>query len=182
MPSSRFARWSIAVIAAATLAGSGPNAPAKPTDTASWPPGDSVPAGWKRIQVGQDFSFETPADTQPVALRGIDSTVGGYRTDRFNFTFDYGRYSNSLSDETPWTVIDGYKARLEIESGDCQVLPDDQQNWQFAGYVHVELRPSPQRLGLTMAGCAVDEAAVEELRRIFLSLRFNPKAVNSRWR
>lgn len=182
MSLSRFAKWFVSVFAVAALAACAPNATPKPPDTVSWPPNDTIPDGWKRIQVGEDFSFEAPVDTQPLVLRGIDSTVGGYKTDRFNFTFDYGRYSNSLSDETPWTVIDGYRARLEAGTGDCKVLPEDQQNWQFAAYVHVELRPPPQRLGLTMGGCAVDEAAMEELRRIYLSLRFNPKAVSSRWR
>jgi hypothetical protein len=175
------AKHSLWFILAVALIGCAPSmASSGAVGSASWPPSEPVAAGWKRIQVGEAFSFEAPADTQAVALRGIDSAVGGYKNDRFNVTFDYGAYSNSLSDETPWTAIDGHRARLEIGTGDCQVLPDDHQNWQFAGYVHVELRPAPRRLGLTMSGCAANEAGVEELRRLYLSLRFHPKAISQR--
>ena len=142
-----------------------------------WPVADQPPAGWKRIQVGNAFSFDAPIDTQPIRLQGIDSTVGGYKTDRFNLMFDYGPYSNSLSSTTPWRMVDGHKSRLEMGAGPCRVLPTEQNDLPFAGNVYVELRPSPRRLALTMPGCASSEAALEELQRLYLSLRFNSGAV-----
>jgi hypothetical protein len=169
--------WGVALSGLAACEAS-PQATADESAKVHWPIAESAPAGWKRIQVGQAFSFEAPIETQPVLLpRGIDSAVGGYRTDRFSFTFDYGPYSNSLSDSTPWRVIDGHKARLESGRGPCQTPPTIQKIWPFAGNVYVELRPNPERLALTMAGCASSEIGLAELRQIYLSLRFNPKTI-----
>ncbi|HLZ84269.1 MAG TPA: hypothetical protein VKQ54_11940, partial [Caulobacteraceae bacterium] len=95
----------------------------------------------------------------------------------FNLTFDYGPYSNSLSDTTPWRIVDGHKARLASGTGSCRVLPTQENDWPFAGNVYVELRPNPKRLALTMTGCASSEAGLEELQRLYLSLRFNPRAI-----
>jgi hypothetical protein len=170
------------MIALAAVTGCAQNPAPKATEPPSWPPNDPIASGWKRIQVGDAFSFDAPLDTQTIPLQGIDSSVGGYKSDRFNLSFDYGAFSNSLSAETPWTEIAGHKARLEVESGDCQVLPDDHHNWQLGGSVYVELRPIPDRLALTMSGCAADQAGLEELRQVYLSLRFNPKATSSKRR
>jgi hypothetical protein len=93
MGASRFLCFVVAV----TLVGCAPSAPRNVAGSSIWPPTEPVPVGWKRIQVGEAFSFDAPADTQPVSLHGIDSAVGGYKNDRFNVTFDYGAYSNSLS-------------------------------------------------------------------------------------
>jgi hypothetical protein len=164
-------------LALVTLGGCAPEAT---PNMAGWPPSEAVPRGWKRILVGDAFSFEAPADTQPFPLEGIDSAVGGYESSRFKIAFDYGAYSNSLSDETPWIVIDGHKARLELGLGDCQVPPAGHEDWRHVGYVHVELRPGANRLGLTMSGCAADEAGLEDLRRLYQSLSFNPKLADRR--
>lgn len=173
----RFASW--AGLAAACLAlsvsGSFAQVNARPPEAKNWPVVEAPRPGWKRIQLGNAFSFEAPIDTQHVALQGIDSAVGGYETDRFSFMFDYGRWSNSLSDATPWSDIDGYRSRLESGSGSCRSLPTDREDRPFGAAVYVELRPRPNRLALSMFGCATSEAGLEELRQIYLSLRFNPQ-------
>jgi len=165
--------------ALAVLAGCTPEAVPNAAGSGSWPPAEPVPVGWKRIRVGDAFSFEVPADTKLVSTQGIDSTVGWYSNSRFNLTFDYGAYANSLGDETPWTTIHGYKARLELGTGECQLVPEDTDKWPYVGYVHVQLRPMPDFWGLTMSGCAATETGLEELRRTYESLRFNAKAVRS---
>lgn len=166
----------LALLGGGLLAREAAKAPGAAPAPANWPVTETPPQGWKRLAVGNAFSFVAPDDTRTVALQGIDSRVGGYETDRFSVMFDYGRYSNSLSDEIPWSEIDGHRARLARGPGPCRALPGDEKDWPFQAAVYVELRPNPDRLALTMVGCAASEAGVEELQRLFLSLRFNPQA------
>lgn len=164
-----------AAAALAILTGCAPNSPKGEFQENIWPPTNQVSGGWKRIIVRDYFSFEAPTDTQQIALQGIDSFVGGYNSKNFVLTFDYGAYSNSLSESTPWISIDGHKARMEFYRGDCESQPGDHPNMKDGGAVHVPLRSPPDRLSLTMFACAKGASGEEELQRLFLSLRFNPE-------
>jgi hypothetical protein len=174
-------RTTLCFIALVAMAICAPSAATTAANSGDWPPRNPVQGDWRRIQLGEGFSFEAPADTQPVSVRGIDSAVGGYKNDRFSLAFDYGAYSNSLSPETPWSNIDGHRARLEFGRADCQAPWEGGPKGKFVGMVYVELRPFAHpfgRLALTMTGCAASEAGLEELERLYLSLRFNSDRIN----
>src|SRR5262245_49892538 len=75
---------------------------------------------WKEVDTGP-FSFHAPVGIVREDVQGTDSYVGKYRVEGITLTFDYGRYSNSLSDypEVAGPLIDGHAARwVEVRSSD----------------------------------------------------------------
>jgi hypothetical protein len=131
-----------------------------------------VPAvPWVRIDAGGVFSFEAPADMTPIPVHGIDSFVGRYTSTSFNLSFDYGFYSNNLSNyrkDPRFTVeerlIDGKKSRVVTGPGSgCERMS--------AAYVLVRDAPS-MPTALQIGGCATSEAGISDLHRLFGSLRF----------
>ncbi len=134
---------------------------------------------WITVKAGKAFTFEAPADIQPIPVQGIDSFVGQYGSARFSLLFDYGAYSNSLGgpDENPGfdiekTMIDGRRALIitgpaRDASGDCEFETDV--------YVVVQ-EGSPPPVALTMTACSNGYAGVVQLHRLFKSLKFSQPA------
>jgi len=128
-------------------------------------------ASWVRIEAGNAFSFEAPADIKAIPVQGIDSFVGRYASASFDLSFDYGAYPNNLSGyrkDPRFTVeegmIDGRKSRIVTGPGlDCPR--------KSAAYVMVRDTP-PMPTALQIGGCASSDAGVAGLHRLFRSLRF----------
>jgi hypothetical protein len=57
-----------------------------------------VPSGWKKIDTKQGFSFYAPPGTQHYPLQGKDSFVGEITGPAFSLRYDFGFWSNDLSD------------------------------------------------------------------------------------
>jgi hypothetical protein len=53
--------------------------------------------GWKQVDAGAAFSFDLPIEMEQKRATGTGSYVGEYRSAGMRITFDYGRYSNPLS-------------------------------------------------------------------------------------
>jgi hypothetical protein len=53
--------------------------------------------GWKKVDAGAAFSFSLPEEMEQQRATGTDSLVGEYRSARMRVTFDYGPYSNPVS-------------------------------------------------------------------------------------
>src|SRR5882672_6045783 len=53
--------------------------------------------GWKKIG-NSSFSFSVPSSFKKTGMRGIDSFVEEYVTERIKLSFDYGWYSNNFED------------------------------------------------------------------------------------
>ena len=66
---------------------------------------DKLPTGWRKIEAGA-FSLSAPPGWEFRKLQGIDSYVGEFAGDGVVLSFDFGQYSNSLSDaQTPSYVV-----------------------------------------------------------------------------
>jgi hypothetical protein len=67
---------------------------------------DKFPTGWRRIEAGA-FSLYAPPGWEFRKRQGIDSYVGEFAGDGVVLTFDFGQYSNSLSDvhEPSYVVV-----------------------------------------------------------------------------
>lgn len=78
-------------------------------------PAPPIPADWQTVRAGSAFTFRAPPDLKEVPVMGFDSFVGQYENDAFDVSFDYGRYSNPLTDADlvgKEVTVDGRKARL----------------------------------------------------------------------
>lgn len=78
-----------------------------------------VPADWVRLDANSAFSLSAPAGTTYTPAQGIDSMVGSFDAAAFQLNFDYGAYSNSLSnlsEEEDYQIrdveIDGKPAKI----------------------------------------------------------------------
>ncbi len=129
---------------------------------------------WVRIEAGTAFSFEAPEGIRKVRLQGIDSFVGGYVSDQFTIGFDYGYYSNSLQGVASWEKIDGRPSKFESGgSPECSSFPGDDLQGTLVARVYVVRQQSP-KIALMMEGCARNEEGLQELQRLFRSIRFGP--------
>ena len=82
-------------------------------------PSPELPADWVRVSAGGAFSLMAPAGTAFHPAQGVDSTVGSFQAPDFKLSFDYGRYSDSLTHmsseaeyETRDIVVDGKTAYI----------------------------------------------------------------------
>jgi hypothetical protein len=57
-----------------------------------------VPSGWEKIDTKQGFSFYAPPGTRFQRLQGKDSSVGEIVGPTFNLQYDFGYWSNDLSE------------------------------------------------------------------------------------
>ncbi len=93
-----------------------------------------IPANWQTIRVDALFSFRAPPDLKEVDVQGIDSLVGEFVGPTLTLSYDYGRFSNSLSEEEfdgNWTIIDGFRARIARRGNYCGVhFPEVKQAFQ----------------------------------------------------
>lgn len=68
---------------------------------------DNYKKGWKTIEIGS-YQFDFPSNFNLIEEQGIDSYVGKIIGDSLKFAFDFGYYSNSLT-ESPQEYLDkGY--------------------------------------------------------------------------
>ena len=58
----------------------------------------NAPAGWQKIDTKQGFSFYAPPGTTFQPLQGEDSQIGEISGPTFMLRYDFGFYSNDLSD------------------------------------------------------------------------------------
>jgi hypothetical protein len=139
-----------------------------------------VPPGWVKIDTKQGFSFYAPPGTQFHPLQGEDSFVGEIAGPAFSLRYDFGYWSNDLSDaknaqdySEEQVVIDGRDGvirRATFSSPDGQTY--------FAGlYVQQAVfhRAYPGRwAALEIHGSALspqDRAIVE---RMYKTVQFGP--------
>jgi len=57
-----------------------------------------VPADWVKVSAGREFDLMAPAGTEFHPSEGTDSFVGNFEAPDFKLSFDYGLYSNPLTE------------------------------------------------------------------------------------
>ena len=82
-------------------------------------PTNEIPSDWQFIDAGS-FTLYLPPDWKFNKLQGIDSSVGEFAGDGVKLRFDFGRYSNSLAEDSDpnytvtYEIIDGHKAKIVV--------------------------------------------------------------------
>lgn len=115
------------------------------------------------IKVG-DYVFQFPHDFKLIKDIGIDSYVGRVQGDSMTMSFDFGRYSNTLSEEKDSLII-------KIDTVDNQyrklVYTNDTQN----GITGIYIRPLDSDLALSMTTSHLTKRQQEIALGIFSTSR-----------
>jgi hypothetical protein len=126
-----------------------------------------LPDGWKQLDADY-FTVYAPATWQFHRMQGIDSYVGAFVGDSVRLEFDYGHYSNPLSDEKEPTYVvseekvGGRLARI--------VNPGEPGH----GVTGIYFRDVGDTNGLNIAGLNLSESQQKTALTIFRTIRFKP--------
>lgn len=123
-----------------------------------------VPSGWVEVASNCNFSFRAPKDLVRNDVKGIDSCVGSHKSESLTFSYDYGRYSNSLS---------GYNAKpnfsesnVLIDGTPAKLVACDSEAGRFVG-IYVANDGRGQKLEASIF-CST-KGACEDTARTILS-------------
>lgn len=132
---------------------------------------------WVTLSVGKAFTLRAPPGTKFKPAKGIDSSGGKFVAPQFEIGFDYGPYSNDLSElraspqfSIDHASVDGRQAIIVTGLGgndfDCKDI-------LTAMYLVVSRnigRGTDTRLEIS--GCTKNPEAIKTLHAIFRSLKF----------
>jgi hypothetical protein len=161
------------VLIVAVLAAGCPSRRGDAQTSSVQPSAKTVPGGladsnqWQKVDTGA-FSVSAPAGWEFHPLQGIDSYVGRISGDGIVLEFDYGDYSNDLSEEKEpkyevvHKLIDGLPARI-IRS-----------KTSGSGLTGVYVGMSRRRGALNLCGQNLTSAQQELALKIFETIRFAP--------
>jgi hypothetical protein len=141
----------------------------------------TLPPSWVTIDARQ-FTFSAPPDLRAVPVRGIDSYVGRYTNQTVVLSFDYGWYSDPLTDnykqranyKKEHTKVDGRKAVIVTFS-----RPSEQHAFDHCIGIHFpDLGDGRTKLTI-FARCATTNLWTV-LRDSFRSIHFTRKDAEQR--
>lgn len=141
---------------------------------------------WIELKEANAFTFRAPSGTTKMPVQGYDSLVGAYVNPPFrvgvpygtNFSigFDYGVWSNNLSDHRndprfskENVGVDGRTAIIVTGPGSGEWGCSDHLT---AMYVVILQYQRQQPVALEMHGCTKDVSQIPTIHQIFKSVRF----------
>jgi len=126
--------------------------------------------GWQRTG-GSAFHLLLPATVRQRGVSSIDSEAGGWESSSMKLHFDYGAYSNPLTDDMPTTAvacsvsIGGHPARIvAYQLGDSLFVAG--VHWADLGETALG------KTMLTIMGNSHSRAGLQELLASFWTVRF----------
>jgi len=138
------------------------------------------PSSWVGIVADHAFTFYVPpgSDLKLLPGRPIDSFARRYAGATFRLAFDYGRWSNKLSDfvgdpryRSTSALIDGRRALIVTGPGlgqwDCH---DD-----LAAVYVIDHAEGRQPIALEMDACTRDPRQLETVQAIFRTIKFTSR-------
>ena len=136
------------------------------------------PPDWKETNTGQGFSFIAPPGTQFHVLPGTDSSVGEIVGPNFNLRYDFGFWSNNLSDAQNYP--DYSQQQVSIDGRDGLIRRATMNSGggpsYFVGlYVQQAVYDSayPGRwAALEIHGSTTSPQARSEVEKMFATIRF----------
>lgn len=127
-------------------------------------------AGWQ-LAGGSAFRLLLPPPVRQRAVSSIDSEVGGWQSSTMVLYFDYGAYSNPLTDDMPATTvacalsIGGHPARIvAYQLGDSLFVAG--VHWGDLGETELG------KTRLTITGNSHTRAGLQQLLASFWTVRF----------
>ena len=126
-----------------------------------------LPDGWKQLDTDY-FTVYAPATWKFRKMQGIDSYVGAFAGDGARLEFDYGKYSNPLSDEKePTYVVNEEKVGGRLARIVSPKVPGH-------GVTGIYFRDVGDTNGLNISGRDLSEAQQKTALTIFWTIRFKP--------
>jgi hypothetical protein len=133
------------------------------------PESAELEGGWRRKDLGP-FSLAMPGDLKEVPVKPIDSYVGEFRGPATRLSFDFGQWSDPLTDNegvvSRESILIGGRAARLVFSKRVSEPP-----YLFCAAVHFPARKKEGAL-LTVCFESKESASAETARRIFESIRF----------
>ena len=129
---------------------------------------NETPINWEFIDANS-FTLSLPPGWKFNKLQGIDSYVGEFIGDDAKLRFDFGRYSNSLAEDSDpnhivtYETIDGYKAKV--------VVPKVTGNGITGVYFDKLGDEGPQRTRFNLYGENFTSSQQETALKIFRTLK-----------
>lgn len=130
---------------------------------------------WIKVSAGSVFSLTAPGGTTFHPSQGLDSFVGAFTNQKFRIDFDYGLYSDPL---TNYSGQPDYKIQeLQIDNRKARIISySDPTNTQYPYFIGVHFYD----LGKTMLGTTKltvfsrlkDKKDYPTLEKIYRSIKF----------
>ena len=127
----------------------------------------TLPDGWKQLDADY-FTIYAPPTWKFRKLQGIDSYVGEFVGDGVKLEFDYGQYSNALTDEKePTYVVIEEKVGGRLARMVSPRVPGH-------GVTGIYFQDVGDANGLNIAGLNLSDAQQKTVLTIFRTIRFRP--------
>jgi hypothetical protein len=126
-----------------------------------------VPDGWHELDT-DFFSIYAPAGWEFHPLQGIDSYVGDFVGDGARLEFDYGKYSNPLSDEKEPTYV---VSEEKVGGRSARIVSPKVPGHGVTG---VYFRDVGDTNRLNIAGLNLSESQQKTALIMFRTIRFRP--------
>lgn len=126
--------------------------------------------GWRTFEVGDVLTFSVPAEVQLHEGQSVDSLAGVLNGDRYQITYDYGRFSEPVEDNRTLPGFAVKDARIGSRRSKIASFRDDgnELGLPFARLLRVEDGGN----ALTLRVSCRDEAACSIADAIFESVQF----------
>ena len=132
-----------------------------------------LPDGWKQLDAGY-FTVYAPATWEFRKMQGIDSYVGEFVGDGVRLEFDYGQYSNPLSDKKePTYVVSEEKVGGRL----ARIVSPRVPGKGVTGIYFRDVGDTNGLIagnGLNIAGLDLSESQQKTALTIFRTIRFKP--------
>ena len=130
---------------------------------------DKPPTGWQKLEAGA-FSLYGPPGWEFRKQQGIDSYVGEFAGDGEVLGFDFGRYSNSLSDAQEPSYVVAYEI---IHGTKAKIVSPKIPGQGITGIYFPSVPTTENGNKLCLVGHDLTAAQQEIALRMFQTIRFN---------
>jgi hypothetical protein len=131
-----------------------------------------LPDGWKQLDADY-FTAYAPATWKFRKMQGIDSYVGAFVGDGVQLEFDYGHYSNPLSDEKEPTYV---LSEEKVGGRLARIVSPRVPGHRVTG---IYFRDVGDTNGLNISGLDLSESQQKIALTIFRTIRFKPTLPHS---
>lgn len=128
---------------------------------------DDVSVSRSRV-IGSKVELAVPVDMEPVALQGIDSEVGMFRGEALELSYDFGAYSDPLTNVPADAQVETFDVAGRSARRVSFALPDE-PDWAHVVAAHVpgidDNAPGNQerKLTVTVRCKSVDDAVAAHM-------------------
>lgn len=139
-----------------------------------------IPSDWKEINICE-MSFYVPKDLENKNLKGLDSCIAQFSSDKIDITIDYGWYGSPPEKEKD--MLNYYSDIFNMDGKEALLAtfkrPQNERKLKYIADVYVDLSNPGDNDAMTnsldMTIAVENEDELETAKRILKTIRFNKK-------